>query len=119
LAYFYARKRQKPAFTDEIDANESDREYALNCIYFYQSLENGLFNDHKEDWVLVHQQKIVKYGRAITNQQMVDLELELPGALYIPVNSSLREKFVNPKARAVHSKRRRIYGLIYLYLAFF
>lgn len=96
------------AFTDEIDALESDREYALNSIYFYDNLEKGLFNDHKEDWVLVHKQKVVEYGGTITNHQMADLELKMPGALYLPVDSSLREEIVNPKippARAVHSQR--------------
>ncbi|CAI2188105.1 17610_t:CDS:2, partial [Funneliformis geosporum] len=96
------------AFTNEIDADEIDQEFALNCIYFYECLEKGLFNDHKEDWVLVYKQKVVKYGKALTNQQMSDLELEMPGALYFPVDSSLLEKIANPKippARAVHSQR--------------
>lgn len=102
------RKQIFWAFTDEIDALESDREFALNVIYFYDSLEKGLFNDHGENWVLVHKQKVVKYGGTITNQQIEALELEMPGALYLPVDPLLREKIVNPKilpARAVHSQR--------------
>jgi len=96
------------AFTDEIDAEEDDKEFALNCIYFHESLDKGLFNEHKKDWVMVYEQKVVEYGEAYTDQQLSDLDCRLPGALYLPVDPLLRDKIVNPKipaARAVHSQR--------------
>ena len=77
-------------------------------MYFYNSLDRGLFNEHKENWVLVCKQRIVKYGEKKTNQQLSDLDREMPGVLYLPVDSLLRKEIVNPKipaARAVLSQR--------------
>ncbi|CAG8435384.1 10748_t:CDS:2 [Funneliformis mosseae] len=94
-------------FTD-IDVTEDDKEYALNCIYFYNSLDKGMFDEHKQDWVLVYKQSVVEYGEKKSNKQRSDLDREMPGALYLPVDSLLREEFLNPKipaARAVLSQR--------------
>jgi hypothetical protein len=95
------------ALTDD-DVAEDDQEYALNSVYFYDSLDRGLFNEHKESWVQVYRQRVVKYGEKKTRQQRSDLDLEMPGVLYLPVDSLLREEIVNPKippARAVLSQR--------------
>ncbi|CAB4411354.1 unnamed protein product [Rhizophagus irregularis] len=94
-------------FTD-IYVTEDDQEYALNCIYFYNSLDNGMFDEHKQDWVLVYKQSVVEYGEKKSNKQRSDLDREMPGALYLPVDSLLRGEFLNPKipaARAVLSQR--------------
>ncbi|RGB24597.1 hypothetical protein C1646_772840 [Rhizophagus diaphanus] len=97
-------------FTDN-DVTEDDQEYALNCIYFYNSLDNGMFDEHKQDWVLVYKQSVVEYGEKKSNQQRSDLDREMPGALYLPVDSLLREEFLNPKipaARAVLSQHSAV-----------
>ncbi|PKY23216.1 hypothetical protein RhiirB3_473165 [Rhizophagus irregularis] len=94
-------------FTDN-DVTKDDQEYALNCIYFYNSLDNGMFDEHKQDWVLVYKQSVVEYGEKKSNKQRSDLDREMPGALYLPVDSLLRGEFLNPKipaARAVLSQR--------------
>ncbi|CAG8449489.1 10506_t:CDS:2 [Diversispora eburnea] len=95
-------------FVNDDDLLESNQEYALNCIYFYNSLDKGLFNEHKEDWVLVYKQKVVEYGKEYTKQQLLDLNNKMPGAIYLPVDPLLREKIVNPEipaARIIHSFR--------------
>jgi hypothetical protein len=60
------------AFSD-IYVTEDDQEYSLNCIYFFDCLDRELFNEHKEDWMLVYKQRIVKYGERKTKQQRSDL----------------------------------------------
>lgn len=94
-------------FTD-IDVTEDDQEYALNCIYFYNSLDKGIFDEYKQDWVLVYKQNVVEYGEKKSNKQRLDLDREMPGALYLPIDLLLRKEFLNPKipaARAVLSQR--------------
>ncbi|GES83047.1 hypothetical protein GLOIN_2v1474728 [Rhizophagus clarus] len=58
----------KIALTDEIDVSEDEQEHVLNFIHFFDCLDEGLFNEHKEDWVLVYKQKVVKYGEKKTDQ---------------------------------------------------
>ncbi|RHZ69358.1 hypothetical protein Glove_284g95 [Diversispora epigaea] len=91
-------------FTND-NAQEDDKEHSLNCIYFYDNLDKGLFNEHKDEWVMIYKQKIIKYGKEYTNQQLADLDEKMPGIVYLPVDPLLREKIVNPKvlpARAVY-----------------
>ncbi|RHZ52812.1 hypothetical protein Glove_457g52 [Diversispora epigaea] len=103
VACFYA---QYQVFQE--DLLEDDQEHALNCICFYDNLDNGQFNNHEEDWVLVYEQKVVEYGKEYTKEQLLDLDRKMPGAIYLPVNPLLREKIVNPKipaSRTVYSQR--------------
>ncbi|CAG8635436.1 13641_t:CDS:2, partial [Ambispora gerdemannii] len=102
------------ALTDDSgNVLEGDREYALNCIYFYDSLDKGMFDGHEKDWVLIYEQTVKKYeSEEYTNQQLGDLDEEMPGALYLPLDPILREKYVNPyipPARAVLARRNN-YG---------
>ncbi|CAG8617622.1 5535_t:CDS:2, partial [Ambispora leptoticha] len=98
---------------DSCNVLEGDQEYALNCIYFYDSLDKGMFDGHEKDWVLIYEQTVKKYeSEEYTNQQLVDLDEEMPGALYLPLDPILREKYVNPyipPARAVLARRNN-YG---------
>src|SRR2546430_279508 len=87
----YARDQVFWAFSD-IEVTEDDQEYAHNCIYFYDGLDKGLFNEHKEDWVLVYKQRVVKYGEKKTKKQLSELDREMPGALYLPVDSLVRKE---------------------------
>jgi len=74
-----------------------DREIVANFLYFYNSLEAGMFDEHQKDWVLVNGQKVVKYGSdEYTNQQLSDLQDEMPAAIYLPVDPLLREKIFHP-----------------------
>ena len=75
---------------------EGDLEYMLNAIYFYNSLDKGMFDGHENDWVLVYEETVKKYGPKYTNPQLVDLDEEMPGALYLPVDPTLRKQFLNP-----------------------
>ncbi|CAG8632097.1 12199_t:CDS:2, partial [Ambispora gerdemannii] len=98
---------------DSCNVLEGDQEYALNCIYFYDSLDKGMFDGHEKDWVLIYEQTVKKYeSEEYTNQQLGDLDEEMPGALYLPLDPILREKYVNPyipPARAVLARRNN-YG---------
>ena len=70
-------------------------ETAANLLYFYNSLEAGKFDEHQKDWVLVDGQKVVKYGSdKYTNQQLSDLEEEMPAAIYLPVDPLVRENYL-------------------------
>ena len=90
------------------DDDNAYREYTHNCIYFFTSLDEGMFDEHQEDWVFIYKQSVKWYGKEkYTSQQLVDFEYEMPGFLYLPVNSELRDRELNPKvlpAKAVRSQ---------------
>ncbi|CAG8805196.1 1928_t:CDS:1, partial [Racocetra persica] len=78
-----------------------DKEVALNHLYFFDNLDKGAFDTHKNDWVLIYQQKVIKFGPKYINQQVADIEDELIGSIYMPVDLSQHVK-VSP-ARIVHA----------------
>jgi hypothetical protein len=49
----------------------------------------GMLEEHKKEWVLVYQQSVKEYGEKYTGEQLSDLEVKMPGALYLPVNPEL------------------------------
>ena len=84
-------------FTDDLNFNAPGGDMDREVLYFYNSLEAGKFDEHQKDWVLVNGQKVVKYGSdEYTNQQLTDLQEEIPAAIYIPVDPLLREKYLHP-----------------------
>ena len=46
------------SLTDDVGTLEYDDKVALNHLYFFNCLDKGLFNEHKDDWVLIHNQKV-------------------------------------------------------------
>ncbi|CAG8599295.1 1527_t:CDS:2 [Paraglomus brasilianum] len=95
-------------FTDDLNFNAPGGDMDREVLYFYNSLEAGKFDEHQKDWVLVNGQKVVKYGSdEYTNQQLTDLQEEIPAAIYIPVDPLLRGKYHHlvPAPRMVKSWR--------------
>lgn len=72
---------------------------------FYDSFDKGLFDEHKQNWMLVYnKQSVIEYKEKKSDQQQLH---KMPDALLLPVNSLLCEEFINPKipaARAVLSQ---------------
>src|SRR5581483_12505546 len=91
--------------TDEVSALEFDDETALNLIFFYDNIDKGSFDDHKDEWVLVlvYKQEVKKYGPEYTGKELEDLEDEMPGAIYLPVDKS-RRLIKSPPARTVSAR---------------
>ncbi|CAI2185488.1 536_t:CDS:2 [Funneliformis geosporum] len=93
-AFFY--------LTDE-SALEFDDETGFNLIFFYNNIDKGTFDEHKNDWVLVYKQEVKKYGTSeYTSKELVDLEDEMPGAIYLPVDDNIAK---SPPARTVSAHR--------------
>ncbi|RGB37235.1 hypothetical protein C1646_757191 [Rhizophagus diaphanus] len=88
-------------------ALEYDDESALNLIFFYNNIDKGTFDEHKDGYVLVHKQEVKKYGTSkYTSKELEDLEDEMPGAIYLPVDKSRRDNAEkSPSARTVSAHR--------------
>jgi hypothetical protein len=87
---------------DEESSLEFDDETAFNLIFFYDNIDKGSFDEHKGKWVLVYKQEVKKYGPEYTSKELEDLEEEMPGAIYLPVDKSRRGDLVkSPPARTV------------------
>ncbi|PKK77453.1 hypothetical protein RhiirC2_771325 [Rhizophagus irregularis] len=88
-------------------ALEYDDESALNLIFFFNNIDKGTFDKHKDEYVLVHKQEVKKYGTSeYTSKELEDLEDEMPGAIYFPVDKSRRDNPTkSPSARTVSAHR--------------
>jgi hypothetical protein len=88
-------------------ALEFDDETGLNLIFFFDNIDKGTFDGHKNDWVLVYKQQVKKYGTSkYTGKELEDLEDEMPGAIYLPVDKLRRDNLVkSPPARTVSAHR--------------
>nr|CAG8519278.1 13890_t:CDS:2 [Entrophospora candida] len=86
---------------------EFDDEAGFNLIFFYNNLDKGTFDEHKDSWVLVYRQEVKKYGTSeYTSKELEDLEEEMPGAIYLPVDKSRRDDLMkSPAARTVSARR--------------
>ncbi|CAG8504514.1 5780_t:CDS:2 [Funneliformis mosseae] len=90
---------------DEESALEFDDETGFNLIFFYDNIDKGSFDGHKDEWVLVYKQQVKKYGPEYTNKELMDLDEEMPGAIYLPVDKSRRDDLVkSPSARTVSAR---------------
>ncbi len=92
--------------TDE-SALEFDDETAFNLIFFFNNLDKGTFNEHKDKWVLVYEQEVKEYGTSeYTSKELEDLEQKMPGPIYLPVDESrLNDLVKSPPARTVSAQR--------------
>jgi hypothetical protein len=88
-------------------ALEFDDEAALNLIFFFNNIDKGTFDEHKDDYVLVYKQEVKNYGTSeYTSKELDDLEDEMPGAIYLPVDKSRRDSAAkSPPARTVSAHR--------------
>ncbi|CAG8545522.1 14346_t:CDS:2 [Ambispora leptoticha] len=67
---------------------EFDDEVGFNFIFFYNALDRGEFTGHENEWVTVHNQKVVEYGKEYSDDQL-DYVLEtMPGAIQHPVDQT-------------------------------
>ncbi|RHZ86885.1 hypothetical protein Glove_43g36 [Diversispora epigaea] len=92
-------------------ALEFDDEAALNLIFFYDNLDKGTFDEHKDDWVLVYKQEVKKYETSeYTSKELEDLEQEMP-ARTVSARRVNQEHMVRIQVRrlrttnSVHQKR--------------
>ncbi|RHZ80848.1 hypothetical protein Glove_131g94 [Diversispora epigaea] len=86
-------------------ALEFDDEAGLNLISFFDNLDRGTFDEHKDSWVLIYKQEVKKYGSEYTSKELWDLENEMPGAIYLPVDTKRREDLVKvAPARTVNAR---------------
>ncbi|RHZ81134.1 hypothetical protein Glove_123g56 [Diversispora epigaea] len=51
----------------------------------------GTFDEHKDSWVLIYNQEVKKYGPEYKGKELEDLENEMPGAVYLPIDKKCRE----------------------------
>src|SRR4051794_26488886 len=80
------------SFLGDEPALEFDDEAAFNLICFYNNIDKGTFDEHKDDYVLVYKQEVKKYGTSeYTSKELEDLEDEMPGAIYLPVDKTRRD----------------------------
>ena len=65
---------------------DDEKEAAQNMLYFYEKLDQGEFAGHRNDWVLVYNQKILEYGPMYDDDKLSDVLDEMPSAIQLPVN---------------------------------
>src|SRR5437773_2303577 len=82
---------------------ELDDEIGFNFIFFYNALDRGEFTGHENEWVTVHNQKVIEYGKEKYSDDQMDYVLEImPSAIQLPVDQerlprSKPAKVVNPQ----------------------
>ncbi|CAG8722369.1 7942_t:CDS:2, partial [Funneliformis caledonium] len=91
--------------TDEY-ALEFDDEAGLNLIFFFDNIDKGTFDEHKDDWVLVYKLEVKKYGSEYTSKELVDLEEKMPGAIYLPVDILRHNNATKPPPERTVSAHR-------------
>ncbi|CAG8630186.1 10010_t:CDS:2, partial [Diversispora eburnea] len=97
---------QAQKFLADDSAVEFDDEMGFNMIFFYENLDKGTFDEHKDDWVLIYKQEIIKYDPECMKNELADLEEEMPGSIYFPVDQRRHEDLVKVlPARTVIARR--------------
>ncbi|CAG8587675.1 5506_t:CDS:2 [Diversispora eburnea] len=105
LHNYETRPGQAQKFLADDSALEFDDEAGLNLISFFDNLDRGTFDEHKDSWVLIYKQEVKKYGSEYTSKELWDLENEMPGAIYLPVDTKRREDLVKvAPARTVNAR---------------
>ncbi|CAG8572880.1 4026_t:CDS:2 [Diversispora eburnea] len=65
-----------------------DDEIGFNIIFFYNSLDNNKFVGHENEWVTVHNQKVIEYGQEYNDDQLNKILEIMPGAIQLPVDQT-------------------------------
>src|SRR4051812_21635643 len=72
--------------------DDEDEEYGLevglNYLFFYYSLDNGEFAEHKNEWVTVYKQKVVEYGQRYDDDRLSSILESMPGAVQLLVDQT-------------------------------
>ncbi|CAG8543210.1 17027_t:CDS:2 [Funneliformis caledonium] len=93
---------------DEKSALEFDDETGFILIFFYDNIDKGSFDGHKDKWVLVYKQQVKKYGSEYMNKELMNLDEEMPRAIYLPVDKLHRDDLVkSPSARTLRIRVRQ------------
>ncbi|CAJ0647210.1 4965_t:CDS:2 [Entrophospora sp. SA101] len=69
---------------------EFDDEIGFNFIFFYNTFDRGGFTGHENEWVTVHNQKVVDYGKEYSDDQLNYVLETMPGAIQLPVRIRVR-----------------------------
>ncbi|CAG8837188.1 40965_t:CDS:2, partial [Gigaspora margarita] len=79
----------------------------MKQLSIFDNLDKGTFDEHKDSWVLVYKQEVKKYGTSeYTSKELEDLEQEMPGAIYLPVDKlHLDNLMKSPPAKTVSAQR--------------
>ncbi|CAG8645842.1 3880_t:CDS:2, partial [Racocetra fulgida] len=67
---------------------EFDDEAGFNFIFFYNALDRSEFTGHENEWVTVHNQKVVEYGKEYSDDQLNYVLETMPGAIQLPVDQA-------------------------------
>ncbi|CAG8633318.1 5169_t:CDS:2, partial [Ambispora gerdemannii] len=67
---------------------EFDDEIGFNFIFFYNALDKGEFAGHENEWVTVHNQKVIEYGQEYRNDKLDYILETMPGAIQLPVDQT-------------------------------
>ncbi|PKC05054.1 hypothetical protein RhiirA5_361761 [Rhizophagus irregularis] len=63
---------------------EFDLEVGLNLLFFYNALDKGEFSGRENDWVTVHNQRIIEYyGQKYDDDKLNSIFKTMPGAVQI------------------------------------
>ena len=70
--------------------SKSDEEFGLevglNLLFFYKAFDKGEFAGRENDWVTVHNQRIIEYGQMYDDDKLSYILETMPGAVQIPVS---------------------------------
>lgn len=69
---------------------ESEEEFWLevgnNLLFFYKELEKGEFAGHDNEWVTVHNQRVIEYGQMYDDDKLDHILEIMPGAVQLLVD---------------------------------
>ncbi|RHZ87431.1 hypothetical protein Glove_34g41 [Diversispora epigaea] len=65
---------------------EFEDEVRFNIIFFYNALDKGEFTGHKNEWVTVNNQKVIKYGEKYSDDQLNHVLETMPNAIQLLVD---------------------------------
>nr|CAG8435801.1 9002_t:CDS:2 [Entrophospora candida] len=78
---------RRHAFRNIADVEfEFDDEIGFNSIFFYNTFDRGGFTGHENEWVTVHNQKVVEYGKEYSDDQLNYVLETMPDAIQLPVD---------------------------------
>ncbi|RGB26739.1 hypothetical protein C1646_720388 [Rhizophagus diaphanus] len=87
--------------------SKSDEEFGLevglNLLFFYKAFDKGEFAGRENDWVTVHNQRIIEYGQMYDDDKLSCILKTMRGAVQIPVNQTKLPRC--PPARMVTVRR--------------
>src|SRR3954468_2287857 len=70
--------------------SKSDEEFGievgLNLLFFYKAFDKGEFAGRENDWVTVHNQRIIEYGHQYDDDKLSCILKTMHGAVQLPVN---------------------------------